>query len=383
MKNLILFILLFAQLAQGAVVFSFRGNQADAYRSRAGKTFAVNSLDSQIPAIAADASAISGSALDMKTPQSNRNCVVFPGFENYANTKAFTFLFRVKAPNTGTPAGTGSFLFANTLGTQKSLRFAIQSNGIAFVTFPKGGGVGSNHFSASIGTATSTTANNWHDYVFTTTGLNASSLEFFFDNVSKGTLTWSEDNSQTQIYFPEIQIGSDPFTNKGLGDIGEIVIWDELIDPNSVLLEDPDTAATSTGALNGNSRTKWVAVSGINDLDFIVPAVTDVRLSTGYTSAGVAVTGTLDLAGAADLRLAVTQDNGAVVGLLNLPATTDVRLAVSFDNGTKSGTIVVPTTAQVQVGVTFDNGSVGTLDTISIQTLILSGANRTLTLEGN
>lgn len=62
------------------------------------------------------------------------------------------------------------------------------------------------------------------------------------------------------------------------------------------------------------------------------PGIANVRLGTGYTISGSALTGTL-----------------------NLPAVADVRLAVTFDNATKTGTARIPAIANVKTGYAYDS----------------------------
>jgi len=392
MKFILLSIVCFSLAAfSQEPVFSLRGDSLTAHKSTSGGTAWLNlQTGSTAPAIVTGVSAgVIGDAYINLTQTTKTASPCYVGRGNIGDTGSFSWLFRVRPEFTGTPSSISGF----------SSGPSTNSNGFFFDHFTNGtmgalligAGIVTNFNLTTVATW-NPTANVVYDIVLTWNNTtDANQVKFYIDGVSFENRTAANPQTTSQEMNGIWCLGVSRNSSRGFFDFNEVVFWDYVIDPTAVTLSDD-----STGSLSGASRTLFVKATAGDPGN---PTAGDLRLGTVVG----AITGTLNLAGSADIRLAVTHDNGAIVGTLEVPGVGDVRSGTSFDvastgtmdlttaanirsgttqdNAAITGTLVVPATSTVQVGTVYDNGSVGTLDVISLQNLTLTGGNRSLTIE--
>jgi hypothetical protein len=203
------------------------------------------------------------------------------------------------------------------------------------------------------------TANTFYDYVITG-HLNDGSgtYQIFIDGVTQaaGALT----NFITNYTSSSINVLSMGFSGlrKSQYSYNELVVWDEIIDPNNITLVSTG-GTTSTGqALNGSSRSGWVDVSAREKSVSTNPVASNVLSGTGYTIDGLSYTGTYSpptstdpqvenvLSGTTYIINDVTLTGTLVAGgTYTDPDISNVRAGTSyiFNDSTLTGTLSVPT----------------------------------------
>jgi len=272
-----------------AIIFAVRGGSFTPRFSNSGSQHQIYNVDSApAPSITVDATVLGGSKLDFNSEASG-NSIAWPGWKNFSTKKAFSILMRYQVNFTGTPPQTRGMLLMDTFFQFKEFQFAIDSNGKFRPLIPKAGT--GNNFNSPVGTfVNSFTSGDEVDIVIATDGLSGNDLEFWSDGVQRDTFAWPADNdlNKTEGYFPSIQFGTERSSQRGLGDLVEVVIWDEKIDPTNIPL------VGGSGSLNGESRTAFVDAAAFGALSFTNLDVSDVRSGLAYTAAGIGKTGTLE-----------------------------------------------------------------------------------------
>lgn len=206
-----------------------------------------------------DATAIGGTAWTLGT--TGVKSLVFPGRKNTPSVRTISCLIRKAPAYTGAPSASHGILsLSGSIGRGPliALEQLITSGNIQILARNELLNTSINNVSPGVWSPTSGT---WYDLFFSwdgTTGAN--SFKMYIDAASLGDITptaaftasWSNE------FFQEIVLGvSDTFAGSGIawGKLNEVVIWDTVVDPTSVLL------TSGTGSLNGASRTAFVEVA--------------------------------------------------------------------------------------------------------------------------
>lgn len=242
-----------------AIVFAARSDNAsfDA-RYAGGLSLGVPLASGGSISYGSDGTAIGGNAITL--PTTGIKSLVWPGRKNTPGVRTISVLIRRAPAFSGAPsasygiislsanAGRGPTLTAEHLITSGNIQIMARNELFATAI---------NNLSPG---AWSPTSGTWYDLFYSWDGTTgAGSFNFYIDGSSIGTVTpgaafsasWSDN------FFQEIFCGvSDNFSGSGVayGKINEIVIWDTIVDPTSVLL------TSGTGSLNGASRTAFVEV---------------------------------------------------------------------------------------------------------------------------
>lgn len=291
-----------------AITLAVRSDSINARKSIGAATPGLYYAPGTEPAkvVAGTATGLIGpSYIDHFQGTSLRRGLVYSG-ENLWGGQAFSILFR------GARKGTGDHGMVYNGGPSQDffpvVNWFRSANGNVYINMYNDRG---QEMLGQTSTAVDAVLDTYHDWVLTCTGTTvANGLKIYKDNVLvlQSTLTNAATTTKDK-YLSSICLGWAPGFTTGGFHTNELVIWDEVIDPNSV------TLTSGTGALSGASRTAFVdaaAVAGHTD-----PGVSNVRLSTIYNYAGTAYTGTLDLPAVENVKKDVTYDNGTKTGTLS------------------------------------------------------------------
>lgn len=284
------------------VVLAVRGDSLDARYSNGGK---LGIAPNDNWTVTADAGALSGSLLVAGANNSPKS-LIWPGRYNTPNGRAVSMLIRLKTGYTGTPSAsrpTVPYLLAGGGRVGRIEIFHAVTTGQITAVVANEAGTAIVNTTLGVWSPTATT---YYDLVLTFGGTNAANdLKFYVDAGLHGqaTPTGSMSASWANTWFSEITLGGGVTTlNYNAASIDEIVIWDEVIDPTSVAL------VGGTGSLNGASRTALVDVSAFDGASYSDPGIANVRLSTGYTYAGLSKVGTAAIPTAANVRSGTATD---------------------------------------------------------------------------
>lgn len=212
------------------------------------------------PAVVADAGTgiIDGNVIDVSAPSGQARAIRYIAQNNFSSTGSYSVLIRQVPRYTGTPTTPSGFLGVHGMYNQGFLTFAHQNTGKLYWRHLSH--YNANYINYNTTASWSPTANTVYDTFFSWDGTTGSGqVKFFVDATSFETTTASAANTTTYPYFSELHVGnSAPLGAPGNFDLNELVIWDEVIDPTSVLLE------SGTGSLNGASRTSFVSVAAFD-----------------------------------------------------------------------------------------------------------------------
>lgn len=339
-----------------ALVFAVRGNSLNARYSTGtnigfGTTSAVTS--------GVDAGALSGSLIDL-TAATNK-CLIFNGYGNAGESRAFSVLLRLKANYTGFAnirtlfqlgmgrSGTGPFLefwHANATGNIT----AFGNNEANTRTFN----------SASFG-SWNPTSGTYYDLFFSWDGTTtANAAKFYIDAVSLGNATAGAalTASWKSSYFNPIHLATTQDVTIGNYYLDEFVIWDSVEVPTNITL-----VSGAGGSLNGASRTSLVDCVSIDKSTWTTLAAGNIRSGSTQTQAGATVTGTLASPALSDIKIGVAGDGGTGtydgsdrwtdVGIANVRLSSVYKANSTSNN--RTGTLDLPATSNVKSGVVYDN----------------------------
>ncbi len=330
-------------MAQDGVIFEVRGNSVDAYRSFGGKT---SIYGGSLPiTCVADAAAIGGTAIDMTGPTTRS--LSFPGLNNIPETAQFSANMCVSFGYTGAPAATrGLWQMSSGQGTGFAYMLGIWHDTSAriraFLRNNNGQVIASVNFATLL-----PTFGQYYDVTVTMGGSTAAnSFKLYIDTVvGQATPGTSSPINMTQAY-REVSLGGGPLATATDIKVSEFSVWgNTIILPASVMLE------SGMGALNGMSRTSFVAASLLDGSIYTNLGIS-LALNTGsWTFAGVGYTGTYVAPGASSVLNTVSYGIGTT-GTYAPVAATAVINTVSFGLGT-TGTIVLPAAGDVRDQTTY------------------------------
>lgn len=313
--------------------------------------------------------------LDFATAASG-HYVAFETLDNldFSNDRQMSFLLRFTL---GTTTGNMSLFFTGgNAGSYFPFAIGCAFNGTSFRVqiFDKlGGTIYNSNPLATTGMNTSQIYDLFLSYNGATT---TSNLRMVLDASADTTVSVSPVFSTvTSSDLQKVYLGGG---GNGFGDtriqINEFCFWNEIINPMSVPLE-----SGTTTSLNGQSRDSFVDADAFNGRAYSDPGIANVRLSSGYTLAGVSYTGSLILPATTDVKIGVNYDTGSVTGSYIAserytdPGITNVKLNTSylFNAATLTGSYN-PTNPYSGIGDQAD--LVGVKDQIKV---VLDGANTT------
>lgn len=270
-----------------SIKFAVRGTALTAYKhSGAGKTpIAYNINAGGVPALAVDAGAIGGSAINYDGSGNVRGHI-FPGFDNSTKTGIISILARIAPTYSGSPASNSCIMSVSGAQHTTVLASIIQldhlSNGNLVLTLLSPSGATSQSF-ANMG-AWSPVSGQYYDIVITWDGTTAANgIKIYIDGTlfaqATSSITWAAGALHTVI---GLGVGHSSQII-GLYKLNEYVLWDAVIDPTSGGLN-----------LNGSARSAFVTVTGTLDpTNSTDPGIANVRTATSYIINGVSFTGTL------------------------------------------------------------------------------------------
>ena len=242
-----------------AITFAVRGDSLDARYAAEGKTPGLTGLGSNQPQLVADATSIDG----VKSISLKENALVtvramnFPGRTNTPSDRPRSMLWRFK------PAGFTHTIGLGFMGTSHKNWFNLL--GLCYTAAKTYKWSASNEYGpSSLGTSAAQTmaTTTWHDVVLTWTGTSsANGIEIWHDGVrvlqdTCGRFLPTPFGDNDRLAVSNICIGEEDRNSGAYSsfNLDEFVIWDEVIDPTSILL------TSGTGSLNGASRTAFVDV---------------------------------------------------------------------------------------------------------------------------
>lgn len=239
------------------IVFALRGTASARYSAGGPSGMGFGNT---APVVAADVGALSGSSIQWAA-SNNAKGMLFAGRANSPNGRAISVLFRFRPGYTTAPAAFQSF-WSYVGGSGKWINLEIGHRTTAL-----GGDIISqakNELATTVLNSPSygawaPTAGTWYDVVFTwdgTAAANASSV--YIDAVLLGQATPSAalTASWTNLFYTEFNLGTGNLGGViNAGRVDEVVVWDSVIDPASVMLD------TGLGSLNGALRTSLVTAA--------------------------------------------------------------------------------------------------------------------------
>jgi hypothetical protein len=327
------------------ITFAVRGDNLNARYSAAGKVPVIYGTNVTQQAGGGTGN-LSGGYIDFTSGTSNKNAAIYPGFGNVGTSQAKSALIRLAFSAITGSQGLFACNFADLVGTFALYYDSTGLNG--FLSSELGVTIYANH------SAWSPTLNQYYDVVITSTGqTGANGVKVYVDGVVLFQSALSANYPNPRVLVPsEIIIGYlTQSINLAKFKLDECVLWNYVIDPTAVALN------SGTGSLNGSSRASLVSVSSFDGLAATDPGIANVRSGTGYTIAGSALTGTLDLPSVNDVRSGTAFDSTTKTGLLDLPSVNDVRLSTTFDRTTKTGLLNLPSINDVRLATTFDQAT--------------------------
>ncbi len=345
------------------IIWAMRSDNANfnARYSPSGLTpgLAFSTAGGASPVYEADAGAIGGNRYNLGTTSAAVRSLTYPG-QGIFNTKTISILIRAQVLSS-------ALLGMYDICGEPSLspnRFAFYQNASVWkcVINNKSGSSVSN--SPSLATQSPDTT-HYADFVMTWDGTTtANKIMFWYNGTNLGnataSTTWANPQDATLTSFINVGAVAGGVANVNMY-VNEMVIWNYVIDPTTVVL------TSSTGALNGSSRTQFVNVAAFDGTLNSDPDIANVRSATAYTIAGAALTGTAAIPTAANVRSGTATD--ATTGTLAVPTASNVRLGISIDNTT--GTLVVPSASDVRLGTAVAT-TTGTLD-LPMVSVVLTG----------
>lgn len=326
-----------------AVVFCVRGDSFDARYSSSGKTPAlIAPVLANVPVVAASAitGVIGGSVLDF-----DKAIAVTSRYAEYIgrnNTPAKEFSVLIRLAYGSAPGLIGVWSFGS--GVQGLFnRVMIYNNGatLNFRYYDFAGNLRIN-----LSGAWTATIDTIYDIVVLWDGTtSANAAKVYVDNVlivqgTSGLARPADDRSN----IISIELGCTSFDVASTRiKVNEFVIWNEVIDPNSVVLSD-----LSSAALNGATRTLFVNASSFDAQSYSDPGITNVKLATNYIYAGSTLTGSMvnTSPGITNVKLGTNFiiENSTLTGsMINTnPGASNVKNLTSYiiENSTYTGSLV-------------------------------------------
>jgi hypothetical protein len=348
-----------------SIVFGVRGNSVDARYSSGGKN-GIKVGDTANIVINTDASYLSGSNIGFSG--ATAKALIWQGRRNTPNGRNISCLIRMSPTYTGSPASARALFPGFYIGPDRLGRIEITHTAAGNISVSVVNEAGTVIINAVTAAAWSPTSGTIYDLVFTWDGTTtANSFKVYVDAVLQGsgiTPTAAFTSSWSNEYFNAITFGQTATSVLPVCKVDEIVVWDTVITPSSVAL------VSGTASLNGASRTSLVDVTSFDGLSYTDPGIANVKTGTGYTQAGVSLTGTYDGSdrwtdpGIANVRSGTAYKANSTsnnrTGTAAIPTAANVRSGTSTDATT--GTLVVPSAANVKTGVSFDTASTGTYE---------------------
>lgn len=298
-------------MAVGDVTFAVRGNSLDAYRSFSGKT---PGLVTGREAVVADANAIGGNTIDLDitgSPNAAKQYLLYNGRNSVPTSQGISVAIRVKIGTSATLCSLWCVSVPfNNLMAQIGMYFRRDTH-LTLVSVMN---------ESSQARLSNTQVHDvdledgaYHDIVFVDAGDDsAGALKVYLDGVvvyTSGTLANQMDNPKPVDRYGLIALGFLHGVNSSAIIVNEFAIFEGVIDPTNILLEDPDTQATELGSLNGAARTKWIAC---DPYDGVVPAANytdpgeeNVLKDLQYQYEGETKTGTLETTKTSKVRIIV------------------------------------------------------------------------------
>ena len=274
-----------------AIVFAVRGDSLNARYSSSGKEpHLFRSSSNSDPGVTANAAAIGGQAIDISG--SGYRGLIYPGLNNWSGNAGVSVLCRFIPNFSGDPAGSQAFLqlapalrawmggFTSYIDTTGRVRMSIFNEHGDTV-------VGDGNFSDLTSVLTTGAA---IDFLWTWTGGTGSGVIIGHANNVTGPAQTAANpiskNTSGGAYVRDNKLvtslvigGRTEANNNSDWLLDEFVIWDEVIDPNSIGLVNFSTGSTYTGALNGSARVGYVDVSSFDGQDSFPPLIVTGKLN--------------------------------------------------------------------------------------------------------
>lgn len=270
-----------------AVVFAVRGDSFDARYSSSGKTPGlIAPIAANIPVIAASAisGVIGGSVLDFdKSIALASRYAEYVG-RNNTPTKAFSVLIRLAYGSA--PGLFGIWSFGS--GVQGLFNRVMLYNNGTTLNFRYYDYAQTLQINLS-GSWTATLDTIYDIFVSWDGTTAANAAKVYVDNVLivQGTASAARPTDDRNKII-SIEVGCTSFDVASTRiKVNEFVIWDTVESSGSVTLSD-----SSSGALNGASRTLFVNAASFDGTSNSDPGIANVKTGTAYTIAGSALTGT-------------------------------------------------------------------------------------------
>jgi len=274
-------------------------------------------VNSVIPGIGGD------DTIDLAGTSTAGRPIAYPGGANIPQTGEISVLMRLYFIVTNVTQG----IFKMGIGGRAPIFgwniYMTSSNQLRFYYYDKSGSA-----DAMFSPAPAVTTGQWVDIIWKYPKTAGLPQEFWSDGVkitnqlAAKTTDPADVAASLSAYFFMLGYISESYDN-GRFHIGEIAVWDELIDPTNVAL------VGGNGSLNGPSRTAYLDSIALDGSNNTWPTYAQVRDTITFYEAGVLRTGSLVI-----------------------PAVGDVRDGTSY-GASSTGTLELPTSAQVQVGIGF------------------------------
>jgi hypothetical protein len=233
-----------------AIKFAVRGTSLSALYSTFGQPAPLLFGTNVAVVSAAETGLIGSSYIDLQNSTNAAHAVFYPGFSNFSTNQAFSILLRLKVVAT---TGTVSLFSASAGSFIGSVEMWLASGNL------------SGEWDTEAGNASWTASGAWapsssvyYDLVLTSTGdTTTNGTKVYIDNSLLFQATPTTPYPNPRIVLPtQIALG---YAGNGLTTsrikVNEFVIWDSVINPGSV------TLTTGSGALNGASRSAFVAAN--------------------------------------------------------------------------------------------------------------------------
>lgn len=339
-----------------ALIFALRGTSLDAYSSRRGKTpYAFASSGNSAPVVVtglSHASVFGGSAIDCEA-SANFRYLSYPGHRNVgtAAAGAMTVIVRFVPNFTGAPPSNQGLISFDT-GVRdfyaSYFQLILNTSGQLTMYFAKGDASGLHVNSNTTATKTDWVAGQAYDICFSWDGTTgAGKMKFSIQGVAFDTMTPLVATSFQPLHIRALQLGYTDDANRVTGKYNEVLIFDSA--ENHVY----------------TARTDFYTTTAFDELSNVDPGIASVKTGTGYTIAGVALTGTYTGSdrwtdpGIANVRSGTAYKADSTsnnrTGTAAIPTAANVRSGTATDATT--GTLAVPSAANVRSGVSVDAGT--------------------------
>lgn len=257
------------------IVYALRGDSVTPrYLTAASPNYLFkNNAAAGTPATASDAGSIGGTVIDLDSGTYIRAIGSVAGF-NFSQNAAFSILMSIVPRYTGTPSVNYGFFEAFRIASYFVIGHLTTDK--LFVRY------NDQYGTVSMNTATtsswSPTSGTRYDIVLTWDGTASSNAAVLYVDASSFhsfTPSLAADHQSVPFGLFNSGTGSLISSTKTGHDLEELVIWDEVIDPTSVIL------TSGSGSLNGASRSAYVSVSASDGVAVSSPRAVGIG-SIGY-----------------------------------------------------------------------------------------------------